>query len=313
MDQDPKVQPRFSGIPTFMRTPYVPDLTDVDIALVGVPYDGGVTNRPGSRHGPREVRNQSSLCRTINQATGVAPYELVNIADVGDALPQNPFELVAAHQSIEDFFTRLQQANILPLSVGGDHSVSLPILRGLAKQNGPVALVHFDAHCDTGDDYFGSRFHHGSPFKIAVDEGLIDPKKTIQIGIRGAVADKDIWKFSYDSGMRVIPIEEFNELGVKAVIEEIYRVVGNTPAYITFDIDSLDPAYAPGTGTPEIGGLCTFDAQQMVRALDKLTIIGADVVEVSPPFDPSGITALTGATMMFELLCVCAVSLKRRL
>ncbi|MDO6462063.1 agmatinase [Granulosicoccaceae sp. 1_MG-2023] len=311
MSQDPKLQPRYSGIPTFMRTPYAPDLAGIDIALVGVPFDGGVTNRTGARHGPREVRNQSSLMRTINQATGIAPFDLVNVGDAGDAVPESPFELLAAHASIEAFFDRIQEAGVMPIAAGGDHSITLPILRALAK-DGPVALVHFDAHCDTGDFYLGSRFHHGSPFKVAAEEGLIDPKKTIQIGIRGGVTDRDIWKFSYESGMRVIHIEEFYQLGLDAVIDEIQQVVGDSPVYVTFDVDGLDPVYAPGTGTPEIGGFTTFEAQQMIRSLSTLNIIGADVVEVSPPFDPSGLTALTGATIMFELLCVCAQSLQQR-
>ncbi len=312
MSQDPKLQPRYSGIPTFMRTPFAPELTDLDVALIGVPFDGGVTNRTGTRHGPREVRNQSSLMRTVNQATGVAPFELVRVGDAGDALPESPFELVRAHADIEAFFDRIRAAGVLPISAGGDHSISLPILRALAKDRGPLALVHFDAHCDTGDYYLGSRFHHGSPFKVAAEEGLIDPHRTIQIGIRGALTDKDIWRFSHDSGMRVIYIEEFYRLGLDGVMAEIQRVVGDSPVYVTFDVDGLDPAYAPGTGTPEIGGFTTFEAQQMIRSLGNLDLVGADVVEVSPPFDPSGVTALVGATMMFELLCVCAQSLTRR-
>jgi len=311
MTFDPKLQPRYSGLSTFMRAPYQTHLENLDIALIGVPFDGGVTNRPGARHGPREVRNQSSLMRTINQATGVEPFDLMKVADIGDALPESPFELIAAHNSIQAFFEPIKTAGILPISVGGDHSVTLPILRALAK-DGPVALVHFDAHCDTGDFYLGSRFHHGSPFKIAAEEGLIDPHKTIQIGIRGSVTDRDIWKFSYESGMRVIHIEEFYQMGLDAVIEEIKNIVGDAPVYVTFDVDGLDPAYAPGTGTPEIGGFTTFEAQQMIRSLSSLDIIGADVVEVAPPFDPSGVTALVGATMMFELFCVCAEAVSRR-
>lgn len=311
MIDDPKKKPRYSGIPTFMRTPYQSDLSNLDIAFIGVPYDGGVTNRPGARHGPREVRNQSSLMRTINQATGIAPFELVNVADIGDALPESPFELTRAHDSIQQFFEPVIEAGVMPISVGGDHSVSLPILRALAK-DGPIAMVHFDAHCDTGDFYLGSKFHHGSPFKIAAEEGLIDPKKTIQIGIRGGITDSDIWKFSYESGMRVIHIEEFYEMGLDAIIDEIQRVVGNAPVYITFDVDGLDPVYAPGTGTPEIGGFTTFEAQKMIRSLASLNIIGGDVVEVAPAYDPSGMTALVGATIMFEIFCVAAASLSRR-
>ena len=199
MKKNPQLLPRYAGIPTFMRCPYQEDLTDLDIALIGIPFDGGVTNRTGARHGPREMRNQSSLMRTINQSTGIAPFDLCSVADVGDALPDNPFELVKSHKAIEDFYHNIVKHHVMPISAGGDHSVTLPVLRALAK-DAPVALVHFDAHCDTGDDYLGSKFHHGSPFKIAAEEGLIDPKKTIQIGIRGSVTDRDIWRFSYDSG-----------------------------------------------------------------------------------------------------------------
>ncbi len=311
MSHNPQQQPRYSGIATFMRCPYQPSLADIDIALIGVPFDGGVTNRTGTRHGPREIRNQSSLIRTINQSTGVAPFELCRIADVGDALPDSPFELERSHDSIQAFFERVISAGALPVTAGGDHSISLPILRALAKE-GPLALVHFDAHCDTGDNYLGSKFHHGSPFKIAVEEGLIDPRRTIQIGIRGSIGDRDIWRFSHDSGMRVIYMDEFYELGVQGVIDEVHRLIGDTPAYVTFDVDGLDPAYAVGTGTPEIGGFSSFEALKMIRGLSGLQVVGADVVEVAPPFDPSGATALVGATVMFELVCIAAQSLHQR-
>ncbi len=311
MSHDPQQLPRYSGIATFMRCPYQPSLEGVDIGLIGVPFDGGVTNRTGTRHGPREIRNQSSLMRSINQSTGVAPFELFRVADIGDALPDSPFELERSHQSIQDFFDKVVEAGILPVSAGGDHSVTLPILRALAK-DGPVALVHFDAHCDTGDDYLGSKFHHGSPFKIAAEEGLIDPKKTIQIGIRGSTNNRDIWKFSHDSGMRVIYMDEFYELGIEGILKEVHALVGDSPAYVTFDVDGLDPAFAAGTGTPEVGGFTTYEALQMIRGLKGLHIVGADVVEVAPPFDPLGTTALVGATVMFELLCIAAESLHER-
>lgn len=311
MENNPQLQPRYSGIPTFLRCPYIPSMQDVDIALIGVPFDGGVTNRTGTRHGPREVRNQSSLIRIINQETGIAPFELCRIADVGDALPDSPFELIQSHNSIQSFFETVVESGVIPVSVGGDHSITLPILRALAK-NCPVALVHLDAHCDTGDDYLGSKFHHGSPFKIAVEENLIDPNKTVQVGIRGTVNAKDMWKFSHDSGMRVIYMKEFYQLGISAVLGEIKKRIGSTPAYVTFDIDCLDPAFAPGTGTPEIGGMSSYEALQIVRGLSGLNIIGADVVEVSPPFDASGTTALAGATILFELLCITAESMHKK-
>ena len=303
--------PRYTGLPTFMRAPYREDFAGVDIGLIGVPFDGGVTNRPGARHGPREVRNQSSLIRKMNQATGVSPHDICSVADLGDAWVEKPFELENSHREIEAYFQRVIDAGVVPVSIGGDHSVTLPIFRALAK-DGPIGMVHFDAHCDTGDDYLGSKFHHGAPFSRAVEEGLLDPKRTIQIGIRGSVNDSDVWKFSHDSGMRVIYIEEYLEMGYKAVIEEARKVVGDGPTYISFDVDALDPVYAPGTGTPEVGGYSTLEAQMMIRGLQGLNLIGGDMVEVSPPFDPSGNTALVGATMLFEILCVVADSVAAR-
>ncbi|SLN11126.1 agmatinase [Oceanibacterium hippocampi] len=308
---DPKVRPRYTGIPTFMRTPYAEDWTGLDIGLIGVPFDGGVTNRPGARHGPREIRNQSSLIRRINHATKIDPYALCRIADLGDAWVEQPFELKGAHDEIAAFYKAVQAAGIVPVSAGGDHSVTLPIFRAIAADR-PVGMVHFDAHCDTGDDYLGSKFHHGAPFRRAVEEGLLDPKRTIQIGIRGSVNDLGIWSFSHESGMRVIYIEEFHEIGVKGAIAEARRVVGDGPVYVSFDVDGLDPVYAPGTGTPEVGGFSTLEAQLMIRALGDLDIIGGDVVEVAPPFDPSGNTALVGATIMYEILCIAAAAHARR-
>ncbi|MCG8694825.1 MAG: agmatinase [Minwuiales bacterium] len=308
---DPMVRPRYTGLPTFMRAPYQEHLSDIDIALVGVPFDGGVTNRPGARHGPREIRNQSSLMRKAHQHTKIAPFDACRVADVGDAWVEKPFQLEGALDEIASFYSKIHDAGVVPVSAGGDHSVTLPIFRGIAR-NGPVGMVHIDAHCDTGDDYLGSKFHHGAPFRRAVEEGLLDPKRTIQIGIRGPLNDLDIWKFSHDTGMRVVYIEEFYELGVKAVIEEIRRVTGDGPTYISFDVDGLDPVYAPGTGTPEVGGLTTLEAQMLVRGCQGLNLVGGDVVEVAPPFDPSGNTALVGATMMFEILCVVADAVAAR-
>ena len=300
---DPMMRPRYVGVPTFFRAPLKENLEDVDIGIIGVPFDGGVTSRPGARHGPREVRNLSTVVRMINQATGVAPHELCKVADVGDAWVPSPFELTGSHKSIQDFFERVCARNIMPLAVGGDHSISLPILRAVAAEQ-PVGMIHFDAHCDTGDDYMGSRFHHGAPFSRAVEEGLLDPKRTVQIGIRGSINDRDLWKFSHDSGMRVIYMEEFYRLGIDAVIAEARRVVGDGPTYISFDIDSLDPAFAPGTGTPEIGGLTSLEAQMLIRGCRGLHCVGADLVEVSPAFDAAGNTSLAGANLLFELLCV---------
>ena len=308
---DPMTKPRYTGIPTFMRAPFAEDWSAVDIGMIGVPYDGGVTNRPGARHGPREVRNSSSLMRRINQSSGICPYDLLRVADLGDAVIERPFQLEQAHEQIGDYFEKVHAAGVIPLSVGGDHSITLPIFRAIAKDR-PVGMVHFDAHCDTGDDYLGSRFHHGSPFRRAVEEGLLDPKRTIQIGIRGGVNDRDIWKFSHDSGMRVIYMDEYVELGPKGVIAEARRIVGDGPTYVSFDVDGLDPVYAPGTGTPECGGFSSVDAFMMLRGLRGLNLVGGDVVEVAPPFDPSGNTALMGATVMFEILCILADSVSSR-
>ncbi|MDF1793577.1 MAG: agmatinase [Thalassobaculaceae bacterium] len=310
-DDDPMVRPRYTGIPTFMRAPFADDWGGVDIAMIGVPYDGGVTNRPGSRHGPREVRNSSSMMRRINQATGVCPYDLARIADIGDCVIERPFQLEGAHGEIDRFYETVVAAGLVPLTVGGDHSISLPILRQLGK-NRPVGMIHIDAHADTGDDYFGSRFHHGAPFRRAAEEGVLDPKRTIQIGIRGGINDRDQWSFSHESGMRVIYMHEIPAMGLDAVIAEALRIVGDGPTYLSFDIDACDPAYAPGTGTPEFGGFTAFEAMQLVRGVSGVDFIGADMVEVAPPFDPSGNTALLGATILFEELCVLAEAFAKR-
>ncbi|MDP6393129.1 MAG: agmatinase [Arenicellales bacterium] len=303
--EDPIQRPRYTGLPTFMRAPYREDWQEVEVGLVGVPFDGGVTNRPGARHGPREIRNQSSLMRRCNQSSGIGPHDICTVADLGDAWVQSPFHLEESLDEIQAFFARVHAAGITPLSAGGDHSVTLPILRAIAAEQ-PVGLIHFDAHCDTGDDYLGSKFHHGAPFRRAVEEGLVDPRRTIQIGIRGSLNDLDIWQFSHDAGMRVITMEELYQMGVKAAIEEVHRVAGDGRCYLSFDVDGLDPVYAPGTGTPEVGGFSTLEAQLMIRGTRGLNLIGGDVVEVAPSFDPSGNTALAGATMMFEILCVLA-------
>ena len=308
---DPMSAPRYTGVATFMRAPLVCDPSKLDIALIGVPFDGGVENRPGQRHGPRDIRNMSSLIRTVHHVTRVNPYKLCRVADMGDVPITNTFNIEASHADITEFYRRVHAAGAVPLSAGGDHSVSLPILRAIAADS-PVGMVHIDAHTDTCDEELGSRFTHGTPFRRAVEEGLLDPKRTVQIGIRGAQNTDEGWAFSLESGMRVIFIEEFTKLGVEATIAEAQRVVGNSPTYVSFDVDSLDPAFAPGTGTPEVGGMTTIEVQTLLRGLRGLDLIGGDVVEVSPPFDPSGNTALVGATMMFEILCILAEVVARR-
>jgi len=308
---DAAVVPRFGAIPTFMRLPHVTDPAQVDIALIGVPWDGGTTNRAGARHGPREIRNMSSFMRKVHHVSRIAPYQLARVADLGDA-PVNPIDLMDSLARIERFFAKVHAAGALPLSAGGDHLVTLPIFRAIAKHR-PVGMIHFDAHSDTNDSYFGgNRFTHGTPFRRAVEEGLLDPRRVVQIGIRGSIYDPTDMDFAEASGMRVIYIEEFTRLGVEATIAEARRVAGDGPTYISFDVDGLDPIYAPGTGTPEIGGLTTREAQAILRGLQGLNLVGGDVVEVSPPFDPSGNTALVGATMMFEILCLLADAVARR-
>ncbi len=303
--------PRYAEIATFMRAPRLRDPKELDIALIGVPFDFGVTNRPGARHGPREMRSASTLMRAIHHVTKVDPYDLCRIGDLGDVAFQRIYELEACLDDIAEFYARVHAAGAAPLSAGGDHAITLPIFRAIAAER-PLGMVHIDAHTDTWDEFLGSRYMHGTPFRRAVEEGLLDPKRTIQIGIRGAQNSDEGWTFSLESGMRVVFMEEFTELGVAAVIAEARRVVGNGPVYISFDVDGLDPVYAPGTGTPEVGGLTTIEAQALLRGLRGLDLVGGDVVEVAPPFDPSGNTALVGATMMYEILCLLAEAVAKR-
>jgi guanidinopropionase len=308
---DAAVTPRFGSIPTFMRLPHLTDPSRLDIALIGVPWDGGTTNRAGARHGPREIRNMSSFMRKVHHVSRIAPYELARVADLGDA-PVNPIDLMDSLARIEKFFAKVHAGGCIPLSAGGDHLVTLPIFRAIAAER-PVGMIHFDAHSDTNDRYFGdNKYTHGTPFRRAVEEGLLDPKRVVQIGIRGSIYSADDMAFAESSGMRVIYMEEFTKLGVEKVIQEARRVAGTGSTYISFDVDGLDPVYAPGTGTPEIGGLTTLEAQHVLRGLQGLDLIGGDVVEVSPPFDPSGNTALVGATIMFEILCLLADGIARR-
>ncbi|MCP4469457.1 MAG: agmatinase [Gammaproteobacteria bacterium] len=310
-EQDQKHLSRYMGIPTFMRTPYQPDPGGLDIALIGVPYDGGVTNRPGARHGPREIRNQSSLMRSIHHVTRVDPYALCRIADIGDVTFESVFDHNAAVRDIELFFACVHAAGVIPLSAGGDHSITYPVMKAIAR-DAPVGLIHIDAHTDTWDEFQGSKFMHGTPFRRAHEDGLLDASRTVQIGIRGAQNTTEGWDYSLEQGMRVIFMEEFTQMGIDAVIKEARRVVGNGPTYISFDVDGLDPVYAPGTGTPEIGGITTIEAQALLRGLRNLNLIGGDVVEVSPPFDPGGNTALVGATLMYEILCLLAEVIANR-
>lgn len=301
------VSPRYAGAPTFMRLPSVlpgsDRFQDVEIGMVGVPWDGGTTNRPGARHGPRQLRDLSTMIRTTHPVTGINPFKLMRCADLGDS-PVNPADVTDAINRIEEFFRTLVGAGITPLTAGGDHLVSLPILRALGATD-PVGLIQFDAHTDLFDSYFdGFQLTHGTPFRRAIEDGVVDPKRMVQIGIRGTMyGDEDV-QWGKEQGVRIIRIEEVLDRGVDEIMQEARAIVGQGRTYVTFDIDSLDPSFAPGTGTPEIGGLSTREAQKMIRSLAGLNLVGADLVEVSPPFDPSGGTAWVGASLMFELLHV---------
>ncbi len=304
--------PRFAGVPTFMRLPFVdpdhPRLRDVQVGLIGVPWDSGTTNRPGPRHGPRQLRDMSTMIRAQNGATGVRPFEMVNCADLGDVAP-NPADLIVSMTRITDFYNSVLDHGIFPLTAGGDHLSSLPILRAVAR-GGPVGMIHFDSHTDLFNSYFGgTQYTHGTPFRRAVEEGLLDPKRVCMIGIRGSTYDNEDRDFADAVGIRVIPIEEFHARSVPDVMEEARDISGLKETYISYDIDFVDPTFAPGTGTPEIGGPNSFQALEVVRHLDGVNIVGADLVEVSPPFDASGNTAFLGASILFELLCVVAKKL----
>lgn len=307
--------PRFAGIPTFMRLPYLerddPDYGKVDIGIVGVPWDGGTTNRPGARHGPRQLRDYSTMIRAGHPTTGLRPFEEVNCADLGDVGP-NPADLMDSLERVTAFYAQLKDDGIMPLTAGGDHLISLPILRGLTG-DGPVGMIHFDAHTDLYEGYFGgTKYTHGTPFRRAIEEGLLDPKRVIQIGIRGTMYDDEDIRWGRERGVTILTIDDFMERGIDSVMKQARAVVGDDKTYVSFDIDFIDPAYCPGTGTPEIGGPTTWQAQQVVRHLTNLNLIGADLVEVSPPFDPSGGTAWVGVSIMFEILCALTDSLLAR-
>jgi agmatinase len=288
-----------------MRLPYVPDPAGLDVAIVGVPYDGGTSYRPGARLGPREIRAQSSLIRPYSYFQKVAPFEKLNVADVGD-VDAPPVSIDRCYAAIESRIGAIADAGVRPLVVGGDHSITLPVLRALARRHGPLALVQFDAHIDTWDEYFGGKYFHGTPFRRAIEEKLIDGRRFVQVGIRGPMYGEEDFEFHREHGITMLDIEQVKERGIAWTIEQIRRVVTG-PAYMTFDIDSVDPAFAPGTGTPEVGGLTSHEAQRLVRGLAGLTLVGGDVVEVSPVFDgPGQITALLAANIMFEFLCALA-------
>jgi agmatinase len=304
--RNPFQSPRFGQLATFMLLPAADTLAGLDVALLGIPYDGGSSYRTGARFGPRAVREQSSLIRTWNPVLKVHPFERLRVADCGD-VDVVPISIERTFEAITRRIDEVTAAGAIPLCVGGDHSITLAILRSLAKRHGPLGLVHFDAHPDTWDEYFGSKFFHGTPFRRAVEERLVDPRRMVQVGIRGPLYGSDDFAFHDEHGIEVVRIETVKEQGTRWVAERFERLRGG-PVYCSFDIDAVDPAYAPGTGTPEVGGLTSFEALSLVRALAGVTLVGADVVEVSPPYDgPGQITALLAANLLFELVGLLAL------
>ena len=298
--------PRFAGVPTFMRLPHVSldeaRIQDVEIGIIGVPWDSGTTNRPGPRHGPRQLRDASTMIRAEHPVSGVRPYERSNCADLGD-VSINPADIEDSMNRITAFYNKVLEKGIKPLTAGGDHLTSLPVLRALADK-GPLGMIHFDSHTDLFHSYFdGTMFTHGTPFRRAVEENLLDPKRVVQIGIRGTQYDTEDLDFAKSVGIRVIKIEEFFDRGIQDVMAEAREIVGEKETYVSYDIDFIDPAFAPGTGTPEVGGPNSYEALKVIRELTGVKIVGADMVEVSPPFDPSSNTAFLGVSIMFELLC----------
>lgn len=293
---------RFTGVPTFMRLPQITDPAELEVALVGVPFDGGTTYRPGARFGPRHIREQSAIIRPWNPVLEVNPFAKRRTADFGD-LPVNPL-------SIEDTFRRIERA-VQPLldgevrcvCVGGDHSISLPLLRAVGRKHGPVSLVQFDAHNDLWDEYFGSKYSHGTPFRRAFEEGLLEDGSVLQVGLRGQVYGQEDFDFAREHKVKMVTAEEFHRQGI-AVVQKLLRTFRSQAVYVTLDIDVVDPAYAPGTGTPQVGGLTSMQILELVRALRGLRIVGCDLVEVSPPYDTGEITSLLAANLLFELLCI---------
>ncbi len=295
--------PRFAGIATMMRLPHASSTEDLDVCFVGVPLDIGTSNRSGARFGPRQIRAESCLIRPYNMATRAAPFDSLQVADIGD-IAINTFNLQKSITIIEQAYDAILADNCKPLTLGGDHTISLPILRALSKKHGPLGIVHVDAHADINDDMFGERIAHGTPFRRAIEEKLIDPKRMVQIGLRASGYASDDFDWSRAQGVRVVQAEECWYHSLAPLMQEVRDQLGSGPVYVTFDIDGLDPAYAPGTGTPEIGGLSVHQGLEIIRGCRDLHIVGGDLVEVAPAYDPSGNTSLVAANLLFEMLCV---------
>lgn len=295
--------PRFGGIATFMRLPHVTDISTLDVAVVGVPFDIGTSNRPGARFGPRGIRNESVLLRPYNMATRAAPFDSLRIADTGD-VATNPYNLTDSVERIEAHFHDLMGHGVVSATMGGDHTIVLPILRAIARRHGPVAVVHVDAHTDINDSMFGERIAHGTPFRRAVEEGLLDCDRVTQIGVRGTGYAADDFDWSRRQGFRVVQAEECWGRSLEPLMAEVRDRVGDGPVYLSFDIDGLDPSFAGGTGTPEIGGLTIWQGLEIIRGCRGMQVVGCDLVEVAPAYDPTGNTSLVAANLLFEMLCV---------
>ena len=295
--------PRFGGIATMMRLPHVPNAKELDVAFVGVPFDIGTSNRSGARFGPRQIRSESCLIRPYNMATRAAPFDSLQVADIGD-VAINTFNIDKSMAIIESAYDDILAQNCKPLTMGGDHTIALPILRSIAKKYGPVGIVHVDAHADINDTMFGERIAHGTPFRRAIEEKLVDPKRMVQIGLRATGYAADDFDWPQEQGVRVVPAEDCWYKSLKPLMSEVREQLGVGPVYITFDIDGLDPAYAAGTGTPEIGGLTIHQGLEIIRGCRGLEVVGGDLVEVAPAYDTTGNTALTAANLLFEMLCV---------
>ena len=293
---------RFSGISTFMRLPHIAEPEELDVAILGIPFDGGTTYRPGARFGPRNVRQQSAIIRPWNPVLEVNPFAKHRVADFGD-FSVNPLSIEDTFERIEKQMKTVLDGGARPASVGGDHSISLPLLRAIAKRHGPVGLIQFDAHNDLWDSYFGSRYSHGTPFRRAIEEGLIRGSSFLQVGLRGQVYSAEDFDFARQHKVKMITAEEFHEGGMPLFLKQ-RRAFAGIPVYITLDIDCVDPAFAPGTGTPQVGGFTSLQILNLVRALKGLNIVGCDIVEVSPSFDTGEITSLLAANLLYELLCV---------
>ena len=295
--------PRFGGPATFMRLPAVGLDAGLDVAFVGVPFDIGTSNRTGARLAPRQIRDESRMLRPYNMATRAAPFDSLRVADAGD-VAINTFNLLKSIDIIERHYDALLATGAKPLSMGGDHTIVLPILRALKRRHGPVGVVHVDAHADVNDEMFGEKITHGTPFRRAVEEGLVDPKRVVQIGLRGTGYAADDFDWPRNQGFRVVQAEECWYKSLAPLMVEVRQQLGAGPVYISFDIDGIDPAFAPGTGTVEVGGLTVPQGLEIVRGCRGLDIVGGDLVEVSPPYDTTGNTALLGATLLYEMLCV---------